>query len=907
MCLIGILTFICMISINANARVVVDTDFGNTTQEINIIDEQKKLQIKGNLPDGWVDNSNWASLNAEYIPLEEGGTRFLRINVEKLMSGWCQLAYSQPLPKPSEGNYYRLSLKLRNPSRVTIAVAIRAIDEPYEYIIIEKGNFSKSWQEYTFNYQTKSVDKPIGLYFAVIGEGFCDVARLELQELTKDELINDFRANYKESKGKNILRISRFPLGLQSGWSLNRDNSDTDDVVISVDEKIGISGSPTLKISSDENMSLWITCFKVENILSPHIASIYAQGDWNGRIIVACEKNHLTSEKIALKSDSEWQRIKLTFLPNIIGKAYAIKLEGKGTIWLDAMQVEAGNEATEYKSSLPCEVSLACPKSDTSNILVQFDDEKPIIRYCVSGEAENSKLKVKVVNVYGDEKWIDDIPIGKGFLNYGEFRYDVFPNRPYGSFRIEAYVQNRDGEKISTDNEIVVHRLRRPHYWMKDAPNSPFGVHTNSTVRHILMAKAVGANWTRLHDAGGNYFMWYSLEPQKGQWIFYDKEINRYRRYGIKILAELGTAPKWASFYQDVSKDHSDYFDKFYQPKNLDDYANYVKTVAERYKGVIDAYDVWNEPWIHAWWGVGYDEEKKAEHGGYVTSERPMEDFVKLMATAYKTAKSVDENNTILGFNTTTMSAGRGNFSGDEWTRGVLESGGLNFCDVICYHDYTVDNLGYPNDASEKGFKMAFGAIEEILGKIPKPVWMTEGLSTMLKNGAGFYNHTIPYISLEDVIDTSDNLCRYVVSHLGLGVKKVFLYSMGSHSYFPEDSLIQYRLLVTEEGFLHPSGSAFSNMAWHLEDMNFVKRLTLADGVYAYIFEGQNKAVAVLSPMTNHSKYKLAFGENAHISDLFGNPLPFGYDLGDTLVYVLIEGNAEELINLLIQVNYQNR
>lgn len=901
MYLIGILTFICMVTVNANARTVIDTDFGNATQEVNIIDEQKNIHIRGKLPNGWVDNSNWAKLNAEYIPLEENGLRFLRINVRKLMSGWCQLMYSQPLPKADENNYYRISVKLRNPSRATIAFAIREISEPYGAIIINKGNFSRSWQEYEFTHQAKSVDKPMGFYFAIIGEGTCDIAWLRLQEFTRDELIEDFKENYKDSNIKNLLRISRFPLGLQSGWSLDRDNSDTDDVVVSEDEKIGISGSPTLKIKSEENMSLWITCFKVENILSPHVASIYAQGDWQGRLIVACDKAHLGSEKILLKPDDGWQRLKVKFNPSLIGRSYAIKLEGKGIIWLDAMQVEAGNEATEYGSSLPCEVSLACPKSDTSAVLVQFDDEKPIIKYCVSGDADNSKLKVKVVNVYGEEKWLDDIPIGKGFLNYGDFNYDVFPGRPYGSFRIEAYVQNNNGERISTYNEIVVHRFRRPHYWMKDAPNSPFGIHTNSTVRHILMAKSVGINWTRLHDAGSEYLMWYYIEPEKGKWVFHDKEINRYRRYGMKILAELGTAPKWASYYQDVGKDHNGYFDKFYQPKNLDDYANYVKTVTERYKGIIDAFDVWNEPWIHAWWGVSYDESKQAEHGGYITSERPMEDFVKLMATAYKTAKSVDENNIVLGFNTTTSNAGKGNFSGDEWTRGVLESGGLDFCDVLCYHNYTVESLGYPNDATERGFNMAWGVIKEKQGEIPKPIWMTEGLSTMMKNGAGFYNHTIPYPSLEDVVDNADSLCRYVLSHLGLGVKKVFLYSMHCHSYFPDDAMIQYRPLVTEEGFLHPSGSAYSNMAWHLEDTDFVKQLTLTEGVYTYIFEGKDKSVAVLSPMTNHKEYKLAFGENVHISDLFGNPLPYGYDLEDTLVYILIKDKADKLMNLLKQ------
>ena len=63
---------------------------------------------------------------------------------------------------------------------------------------------------------------------------------------------------------------------------------------------------------------------------------------------------------------------------------------------------------------------------------------------------------------------------------------NVFPEKPYGAFRVEAWVENPDGQRISPYNEIVVYRLHRPRHWMEDSPNSSFGVHTNSTTRHIL-------------------------------------------------------------------------------------------------------------------------------------------------------------------------------------------------------------------------------------------------------------------------------------------------------------------------------------------------------------------------------------------------------------------------------------
>jgi hypothetical protein len=231
----------------------------------------------------------------------------------------------------------------------------------------------------------------------------------------------------------------------------------------------------------------------------------------------------------------------------------------------------------------------------------------------------------------------------------------------------------------------------------------------------------------------------------------------------------------------------------------------------------------------------------------------------------------------------------------DTWNIGKWR---IRFCDAISYHNYTIEKLGFPNDASEKGYEKALSPIKEKLGTIPKDIWMTEGLSTMIKNGAGFYNYTIPYESFENIIDTSDELCRYVISHLRLNVKKIFLYSMHCHSYFPDEALIQFRAILTEEGSLHPSGTAYSNMAWHLEDTNFVKGLTLTEGVYAYIFEGKNKAIAVISPQKEHKEYMFSFEKNIQIRDLFGNPFTEECKLEDTLVYIKIEGSAEKLIEI---------
>src|SRR5262249_30251697 len=156
-------------------------------------------------------------------------------------------------------------------------------------------------------------------------------------------------------------------------------------------------------------------------------------------------------------------------------------------------------------------------------------------------------LKAKVVNLYGQEKSLPDVKLASDFLCRGQLRYDVFAGRPLGQFRIEAWVEDSSGKRISSFNELLVTRLRRARHWNEDAPESPFGVHMASLKRPIKLAKAIGLNWTRLHDAGCAYTCWAFLEPQKGQWRFSDEDIARYRANRIEILGMLGTAPPWAT------------------------------------------------------------------------------------------------------------------------------------------------------------------------------------------------------------------------------------------------------------------------------------------------------------------------------------------------------------------------
>jgi hypothetical protein len=273
------------------------------------------------------------------------------------------------------------------------------------------------------------------------------------------------------------------------------------------------------------------------------------------------------------------------------------------------------------------------------------------------------------------------------------------------------------------------------------------------------------------------------------------------------------------------------------------------------------------------------------------------------METAYESAKAVDPNITITGVNSTTGEPGENRFGGREWTRMVaVENDGLRWCDVIEYHQYVSGPLGFPGDGVATGFATATGPIVEHLGKLPKPVWMTEGSAIREFIGNGLYHHTTLGRNDEDVIATCNHHARHVLSLLACGNAKHFLYTMHGHGTFGAGG--EWRTLLTDEGSLRPAGAAHAALAWHLEDTRFVRVIEPAKDVFAYLFEATDgsRSVAVLSPRPTQAAYALPNGDGVERADLFGNPLPAGAPLGTTLVYVTRTGVAADALERTVRI-----
>ncbi|MEW5960460.1 MAG: glycosyl hydrolase family 18 protein, partial [Chloroflexota bacterium] len=127
--------------------------------------------------------------------------------------------------------------------------------------------------------------------------------------------------------------------------------------------------------------------------------------------------------------------------------------------------------------------------------------------------------------------------------------------------------------------------------------NVPFGYGIQAdprgdTAASIGYIKALGFNWVKFQMA------WKDVEPAPGDysWGMWDNIINAYHSNGIQVLLSIPKAPDWARPFDD---------DKSVEgpPQDPGQYAGFVAMVADRYRGQVQAIEIWNEQ--NLWYEAG--------------------------------------------------------------------------------------------------------------------------------------------------------------------------------------------------------------------------------------------------------------------------------------------------------------
>ena len=90
---------------------------------------------------------------------------------------------------------------------------------------------------------------------------------------------------------------------------------------------------------------------------------------------------------------------------------------------------------------------------------------------------------------------------------------------------------------------------------------------------------------------------WATIQPESRdvfQWGALDADVAKAKARGQKVLFTLGPTPRWASLKPDEPSAFGPGMGSLVA--NITDWRVYVQALAQRYKGVIVAYEVWHEP-----------------------------------------------------------------------------------------------------------------------------------------------------------------------------------------------------------------------------------------------------------------------------------------------------------------------
>ena len=192
-------------------------------------------------------------------------------------------------------------------------------------------------------------------------------------------------------------------------------------------------------------------------------------------------------------------------------------------------------------------------------------------------------------------------------------------------------------------------------------------------------------------------------------WAKYDQIVALAAQYGLEIIARLSNPPAW-------SRADGDARGTFAPPDDLADFARFATAVAERYKGRLRVFQVWNEPNIYPEWG-----EQRVDPEAYT----------ELLCAAYDALKAVDPEIVVVsGALAPTVALDWRDVSDLIFLQRMYDAGAGACFDVLAMQGYGL-NSG-PTDRRMRPTTVNYGRnqyLREIMvlnGDADKAIWLSE-------------------------------------------------------------------------------------------------------------------------------------------------------------------------------------
>ena len=255
----------------------------------------------------------------------------------------------------------------------------------------------------------------------------------------------------------------------------------------------------------------------------------------------------------------------------------------------------------------------------------------------------------------------------------------------------------------------------------------------------------------RLWDSGTR---WGDVAPRPGVWDFerMDAYVGAAEREAASVLYTLGSTPRWASARPDEPGPYGPGCAA--EPVRLGHWEDYVTRVAQRYRGRIQAYELWNEPHFS-------DYARDRQYPGFFTGS--VAQMVDLARVARQVLDRVDPS---------ALLTTPGFVNGPHRLDLFLASGGAALVQVVAYHFYAQDSTRFAQQVVDVRDVMRKYRLEAL------PLWNTEcGVETFAENEA------LPKGVTQRLTDrqAAERAAQFLLLGAALRLDKFFYYAWDNH------------------------------------------------------------------------------------------------------------------------------
>lgn len=725
------------------------------------------------------------------------------------------------------------------------------------------------WKKFEFTFQaTQSISDNVRLqlWYNSTGTFWLDSVSLEPSQ----PIIKKYTDVLPPTNAKNLIPNSSFECG-KVGWGSIADlpgwGGNLNALVGEIDTETAKFGKSSLKIAlSKENIPVYYFDY-YPLYREPVKAPLLANHGWisvepgTEYTLSAYMKFEIPSEQKIMAATlsiqqafrgplrkqiqltEEWDRYTFTFKPQSDQIFVAVGMDlGKsnlesGTVWIDGIQLERDSQATEYCPHTLVEVGI---ESDQLGNLFPYGVD-PEMTALISNSDDNQhsvKLHLQTTDfddavVNKDTVQIDvppqktvKVPVKLGIKQMGFYRLNI---------RAE---QNNNLIK----SESIRFAIVQPH----GSSDSLFGMNHAYPWKHLLnLSKQIGLCWFRDWS-----LKWNDVEKEKGKFDFSetDYQIGRVLENGLNVLPLLPfPSSSWSSSASpDVGADrYPDNRERVaYMPRDMEEFAVYVRTTVENYRDRLNVWEILNEPI--------YTDYALPRAKGY-----SVEDYVKILEVAYKAVKEADPNALVIG-----GIAGGPNL----YTREFIEAGGLNWVDALNLHTY-------PGLTAPESYDIGMRELRERMRSAGahKSIWFTEG--AYYADDDKPYE---PYIGqwlkpVDSEAEAAEWQIKFNTILLAYGAKKI-IYHSGTPGSINNESLsgiffewagAPRKMLATQ--------SAMANIL--SENIRSFGRLDAPKDMFAYGFEADEKTI-IVAWAEEYTKIEIPLADKSWSAvDLQGNKL----------------------------------